>query len=913
MKTLNGKIIFFGIGICLFTGIIISSYSFMQTIKFATDSKIKEEENHLNIFAESIRSNLSELKNDALFLSSTPPIKGILRSRSNGGIDPLDGSSEELWKGRLATIFSEMLYAKKRYIQVRYIGVENNGREIVRVERKNIKVLKTKEHDLQSKENEFYFKPALSIEEGSVYLSSFTLNREKGKIVYPLQMVLRAAVPIYKTLEDPFGFVIINVDYSSILNGASFLKKEGLHYLIVDNHKNILLDSENEQGFSLGLSEKYKGPERFKNLNWIQNEKTRISIADGDTHIHILKKIFYNPQSPQDFISILLILDKSVIQEKITSDTIESLLLLIFLLILSIVFSLAFSSKIVSPINQLMDLAKRINLGGEIDFSQFQVHSKDEFGKLTETLLRLSKDIMKKNHQLDSQQEALDSFAIVAETDSQGKIIYVNSKFIELSKYSKKELIGQDHRIVNSGYHPKEFFEELWRTISSGRVWRGEIKNRAKDGSYYWVDTTIFPILDENNTLQKYVAIRYDITERKKFEDEILLASEKTKKAMEVKSTFLANMSHEIRTPLNGILGFTNLLLDQELSSESHEQVEHIKECSEGLLTIVNDILDISKMEAGKLIIENETFDLVNTVDSSVVMFDSIIKEKKISLSYSIMDDVPNYIKGDSLRLRQVLVNLIGNAIKFTSEKGKVHVKVELDEKLVEGKVKLKFSVKDNGIGISEKVQQRLFRSFEQADLSTTRKYGGSGLGLSICSKLVILMGGQIWLESKERLGTTFYFSMIADISQDEFLNKEESSFEANVHSLERLSILLVEDNLINKKIVCSFLKKLKQTNVHWVVNGKDAVDTLKEREFDLIFMDMQMPVMDGIEATRIIREDLDIKTPIVGVSANAFEEDRLNALDAGMNYYLSKPLEMKKLSHVLEQIYSKMKYSKVS
>ena len=275
---------------------------------------------------------------------------------------------------------------------------------------------------------------------------------------------------------------------------------------------------------------------------------------------------------------------------------------------------------------------------------------------ITQNLLN---EIAEKNSSLASQKQALDSAAIVAETDNRGKITYVNEKFIELSKYSREELIGQDHKILNSGFHPKEFFINLWKTIAKGDVWHGEVKNKAKDGTFYWVDTTIYPVLDESKTFKKYVAIRFDITDKKKALEELQYANEQAKNAAKIKTEFLANMSHEIRTPMNAIIGMSELLKDTYLNTEQERFVNTLNNAGNVLLDIINNILDISKIESGKMELEMIPFNLEDTVYDSVEIMSKTAYGKGLELIVKIENKINTNLLGDSIRLRQVLINLL--------------------------------------------------------------------------------------------------------------------------------------------------------------------------------------------------------------------------------------------------------------
>jgi two-component system sensor histidine kinase/response regulator len=343
---------------------------------------------------------------------------------------------------------------------------------------------------------------------------------------------------------------------------------------------------------------------------------------------------------------------------------------------------------------------------------------------------------------------ALDESAIVAITDRRGVITYVNDMFCAISQYSREELIGQTHRLIKSGEHPREFFETLWKTISSGRVWRGTIKNRAKDGSFYWMNATITPLMGPDGKPDRYVAIRSDITAQKKLEGELRLAKDQALEAARAKAEFLANMSHEIRTPLNGILGMTSLLEKTPLTAEQKQCAEVIRTSGDALLSLINDLLDFSKMESGKLDLEDIPMSMEKLASDAIRITLPAAQRKGLTVAYVPAPGTPAGARGDPTRIRQILLNLVGNAVKFTAQ-GSVTIKTGL----VANGGRVRFEVVDTGIGLSEPDRQKLFQPFTQVDGSITRRFGGTGLGLAICRKLVDRMGGSIGVDSDTRPG----------------------------------------------------------------------------------------------------------------------------------------------------------------
>ena len=631
--------------------------------------------------------------------------------------------------------------------------------------------------------------------------------------------------------------------------------------------------------------------------------------------------------------------------------------------------------------------------------------------------------------ELANQKFALDQHAIVSITGTDGIIVYANDRFCEISGYSREELIGQNHRIVNSGIHPAEFFRNMWNTIVGGQVWRGEICNRARDGHLYWVSATIVPLLGDRGTPEQYIAIRTDITDRRRMETqlseqlhlveelieaiplpvylkdtlgryirlnrafelffhvrredyigrtlhdlllpddarvhaekdaelfaakgtqsyeatvhscdgeihdaiyrkavltrrdgsvsgllgvivditdrkiaerEVVRAKEAAEAASRAKSDFLANMSHEIRTPMNGVIGMTDLALDTELSAEQREYLTIAKSSAESLLTVINDILDFSKIEAGKLLVENIAFDLHRLIADVLKPLAMRADEKGIKLISEVIDNVPRFVLGDPSRIRQVLVNLVGNAIKFT-DTGRITLTTDLMQQQ-HGHATIHFAVSDTGIGIARDKHELIFDAFSQEDTSTTRKYGGTGLGLSICRRLVELMGGRMWLQSQLGEGSTFHFSVELQLTEQSVSAPGQLITRHSPREVRpRLNILLVEDHPTNQKLALGLLEKWGHLAT-LAQNGQEAIDILDRQSFDLVLMDMQMPIMGGIDATKRIRAReaaLHLpRTPIIAMTAAAMQDDRDACLMAGMDDYLSKPIKVGELQEKLD------------
>ena len=589
-------------------------------------------------------------------------------------------------------------------------------------------------------------------------------------------------------------------------------------------------------------------------------------------------------------------------------------------------------------------------------------------------------------------------------------------------------MLGSQHSIVKSGVHPPEFYRELWETIASGRVWHGELKNRRKDGAFYWVATTIVPVLDEHGLPLRYVSIRTDISAEKSLDEELLqqraflvniaeavgegilvedergecifanqeaahllgctredllgrrLHSEivdslgpidfansslapqdwqelswltgryegqfvgldgrrrpvlvnvqpmaedsgiqgtviafrdhseerhqrdalrraraAADQANQAKSNFLANMSHEIRTPLNGVLGLVRLALDDSIdAARRREYLEGIVESANALAELISDVLDLSKIEAGKLSVERVDFDLHELLHSAERGFRDLASAKGLEMRLSIAPDVPAQVTGDSVHVRQIISNYLGNAIKFTP-RGYVHLTAGM---LANGHVRV--AVSDTGIGLEVQVLARLFQPFTQADESTTRTFGGTGLGLSICRELAGQMGGRVGAESEPGRGSTFWAELPLPVAWAPIASTATPPAPTTEDiDLSGMRVLLVEDNEINTLIATAILNKWG-VEVSTAASGREAIEIVDREQgrFDLVLMDLHMPGMNGYEVASALRAHYTAETlPIVALTAAAFEEDREHCQQVGMNDFLTKPFSPERLHAIL-------------
>ncbi|MEQ1681423.1 MAG: ATP-binding protein [Nitrospira sp.] len=505
----------------------------------------------------------------------------------------------------------------------------------------------------------------------------------------------------------------------------------------------------------------------------------------------------------------------------------------------------------------------------------------------------------------------------------------LNSNDVYLSPEWKRQLGHEDHELGNtfqeweSRIHPEDHERALGAIAAylSRRESHLEIEHRLrhKDGSYRWILARGMLIKTQDQPT-RIVGIHLDVTDRKVAEEQLRQAKETAEAASRAKSQFLANMSHEIRTPMNGVLGMAELMLRCAMGDKERHLTESIHRSGSVLLAIINDILDFSKIEAGKLQLESIPFDVRQTIQEAVELAKPEVQKKHLKLSWHIANDIPAFLLGDPTRLRQIIVNLVGNAVKFT-EQGGIEVAVSIENRRGE-LYGLSVMVRDTGIGISPEAQAHLFAAFSQADGSTTRKYGGTGLGLAIVKQLVTLMGGHIKLQSAPGEGSTFTFSAYfkecdpVQRLQSPFVKESGIDAEPLAHHAEgseQVRILLVEDNPVNREVAYGMLETLN-VQIDMAENGREAVAAVERAAYALIFMDCQMPEMDGFTATKLIREREASTTPpsplnvhrsvshvpIVALTAHAMQGDREVCLAAGMDDYLTKPFTCSQLERVL-------------
>lgn len=535
---------------------------------------------------------------------------------------------------------------------------------------------------------------------------------------------------------------------------------------------------------------------------------------------------------------------------------------------------------------------------------------------LTENLVatqRRDADLERELQELRALNETLELLALVASKtdngvvilDAQGYIEWVNDSFSRMAGRRLTELRGQSlTAMLFAEEAESDARRQFQRFLDAGHGLNQEIEQTRADGQPYWLSIGVTPVFNDEGDITRWVGIASDVTKRREAQRALEQAKEAAEAASRAKGEFLANVSHEIRTPMNVIIGMTELTLGTRLTPEQREYLTAAKNSAEALLRLLNDVLDLSKIEAGKLYVETVPFSLPELIHEVLKLWEPGARQKGLQTAAQFSADLPPLVVGDPVRLRQILFNLLDNAIKFT-EQGQVVVTAALEARSGEA-VCVHFAVRDTGIGIPEHKLANIFEAFSQADSSTSRRYGGTGLGLTISAHLVALLDGRLWVESQVGTGSVFHFALDFLVAEAVPADQDKPSRRrAPLRSKNRLRILVADDNPSNRLLAARILEKRGHA-VLQAGDGREALAVAEREPLDIVVMDAQMPEMDGLQATQQIRlreKTTQTHLPIIALTASAMSGDRERCLAAGMDGYIAKPIDAQELLTLVETL----------
>ncbi len=852
---------------------------------------------------------------DVLFLSQTPPAEGLIDAKIKE-----ESFEYDLWKDSLTIIFSEILNSKEDYVRISYVGVADQGRELVSVVRNIGGVHSVPDTLLRLEGRADYYRSSLLTQPGAVDISNVELKRVNGEVILPHQPLVRVSTPIYDPATgDLFGVIIIHVDFGKFMSNLVDSKLGGFDLYLSNYEGDYIYHPDPNKRFSAELGREYFLQNEFPELALAIDDKTDqrgfsdLKDIEGNVFPSYFSFIHLSKYGGHQPLLLLLQHGEDTLTQELQGFRNRSLILGISLAFIALALAVLFSRRVAQPLVKMTQAVQHYEQSGKLE--ELPVGSSDEIGVLARSFHNLlqrmnsamteqQKMAAKSNETSDRIQAIVDSVVdSIVTIDQWGRIQSFNKAAEMMFGYQEDEVIGENVKLLMPSEHSDHHDQYLSdyhvsgisKIIGVGR----ELAATTKTGRVFPIHLAISKITLNEGTL--YTGIIRDISVQKDAELALIEGKEAAESAARYKSEFLASMSHEIRTPMNGVLGMLGLLMRSKLSNEQYHFAQLARSSAESLLTIINDILDFSKVEAGRLELEILDFNLNSQLGEFAESISPKAQEKGLEIILDVTAVDRSMVRGDPGRIRQVLSNLVGNAIKFT-ESGEIaiHAVVEPNN---HGSLCFRCSVTDTGIGIPADKVEGLFESFTQVDASTTRKYGGTGLGLSIVKQLCELMNGSVSVSSSEHQGSCFTF----EIELEESDHSQAVLPSVDIHGS---NMLIVDDNETSRAVLRGQLESWGAV-VTEASSATEALDVLDTRcssegksEFVVAFLDMQMPDIDGLELGIQIRaEPRCDEIKLVMMTSMARRGDAQRFADIGFSAYFPKPTTTSDLFDALQVV----------
>lgn len=970
---------------------------------------------------KALGKHVEQHKSDTLFLSNTPPVSAIVRALRNGGIDPVTNNSVEEWSRRLEQIFSAYMFNRGEVRQLRFIGVDDGGRERVRVDGTGDTVRIVPEAELQRKAHRDYFQEASNLAPGRVYSSGVDFNLDQAHVDSVFWETIRLATPVFDGNQELSGIVVMNLDFSFSQQILSEDLPEGYRAFLLDEDQHFLLHPSGDDKLAANEDASHVWDEVFdrplqaelalyvqrdtgarwymraRRLNYGEDHWVTLVVAANhqliDTAVAQMRQFNALVFLGFSLISSLLLLqfvinlkrrDKAIARnaERVaiidgSNDAIVAVTLTGEIISWNAaaqrLFGYTADEVVGKPCAALItpqdkegeERAFLRQLRSGIAVPHIETQRQDRAGNLIEVSINVSpvkvgstitsaamiiRDIReekesrtklrKLNESLEELvakrtrdlREALATQKVILEragygiiaSDIDGKITLFNNAAEKMLGYLQEDVVGKRH--IGSFFVGNDFRQAVkdQAKAQGGKLDTKALLKHGFSDEREWVfkrsNGETFPVLlktvsmlGADDEVLGFLCVAVDLTQRKRQQEELEHARADAEEASKAKSEFLANMSHEIRTPMNAVLGMLNLLEHTRLDARQNDYVKKASGAAQALLGIINDILDFSKIEAGKLLLDPQPFNLGSVFRDLANILSMSASDKQLEILFNIDPAIPSEVCGDALRIRQVLINLAGNAVKFT-DSGEVMISAVVQHQQTK-RIVLGFSVRDTGIGMSQEQQQRIFQSFSQAEAGTTRRYGGSGLGLVICQQLIRLMGGELEMESEPGRGSTFSFSLVLDNVIG--AAPQVTPVSELGQGMKNLRLLVIDDNANARHIVVATCQ-LMGWQCDEAIDGDSGLEKViaAPESYDAVFIDWMMPGKNGWETAEAIRDAMPECCPkLIMVTAHAKDVYMAeeHALSNPMDGFLMKPVTASDIFNAVSDALGGVKHSQAA